>query len=62
MLDTLGVTINGQKKSFVNNTDTRNAVKEALTRIENGKYTFTTNQQLMDKLKSGEFGELRWGL
>ena len=61
-LDTLGVTINGQKKSSVNNTDTRNAVKEALTRIENGKYTFTTNQQLMDKLKSGEFGELRWGL
>lgn len=61
-LDTLGVTINGQKKSFVNNTDSRNAVKEALARIEDGRYTFTTNQELMDKLKSGEFGKLRWGL
>lgn len=61
-LDTLGVTINGQKKSFVNNTDARNVVKEALTRIEDGRYTFTTNQELMNKLESGEFGKLRWGL
>ncbi len=61
-LDTLGVNINGQKKSFVNNSDAKAAVNEALKQIESGSYKFTTNQQLMNDLKNGKFGKLRWGL
>lgn len=61
-LDELGVTIWGQKKSNVNNGDAKKAVKEALKQITEGKYTFTTNQQLMDDLKNHKFGHLGWGL
>lgn len=61
-LETLGVDIWGQKKSNVNNTDAKNAVNTALNEIQNGTYTFTSNQQLMNDLKSGRFGSLGWGL
>ena len=61
-LNTLGVNINGQKKSFVNNSDANAAVNEALKQIESGSYKFTSNQQLMNDLKNGKFGKLRWGL
>ena len=60
-LDSLGVTIFGQKKSNVNNNDARKAVQEALRQIESGEYTFTSNQQLMDDLKNHKFGHLGWG-
>lgn len=61
-LDSLGVTIYGQKKSNVNNGDARKAVQEALKRIKDGTYTFTSNQDLMTALKNGDFGKLGWGL
>lgn len=61
-LNTLGVTIWGQKKSNVNNKDAKNAVNEAYKQIQEGKYTFTSNQQLMNDLKNGKFGKLGWGL
>lgn len=61
-LDTLGVTIWGQKKSNVNNNDAKKAVREALHQINEGKYKFTTNQQLMNDLKNHKFGKLGWGL
>ena len=61
-LNTLGVTINGQTKSFVNNKDAKNAVNEALYEIQEGTYRFTSNQQLMNDLKNGVFGKLGWGL
>lgn len=61
-LKSLGVTIYGQNKSNVNNSDAKAAVKEALNQIQNGTYQFTTSQQLMDDLKNGKFGTLRWGL
>lgn len=61
-LDELGVTIYGQKKSNVNNTDARNAVKKALEEIQNGTYIYKDNQTLMDQLKNGDFGKLGWGL
>lgn len=61
-LDTLGVTIGGQKKSYVNNKDAKNAVNKALSEIQNGTYTFSTNQDLMNDLKNGRFGKLGWGL
>ncbi len=61
-LDTLGVTIWGQKKSNVNNNDAKSAVNKALDEIKEGTYTFTTNQELMNDLKNERFGKLRWGL
>ena len=61
-LDKLSVNINGQKKSFVRNEDARNAVNTALTQIKNGSYKYTNNQQLMNDLKNGKFGNLHWGL
>lgn len=61
-LDTLGVTIWGQKKSNVNNNDAKSAVNKALNEITEGTYTFTTNQELMNDLKNERFGRLRWGL
>lgn len=61
-LDSLGVTIWGQKKSNVNNKDAKNAVNRALSEIKEGTYTFTTNQELMNDLKNERFGKLRWGL
>ena len=61
-LDSLGVTIWGQKKSNVNNNDAQKAVKEALRQIEAGEYKFTNNQQLMNDLKNHKFGHLGWGL
>ena len=61
-LDSLGVTIFGQKKSMVNNEDAKKAVYEALKQIQNKQYTFTTNQKLMDDLKNFRFGYLGWGL
>lgn len=61
-LDSLGVTIWGQKKSNVNNKDAKNAVNKALSEIKEGTYTFTTNQELMNDLKNERFGKLRWGL
>ena len=60
-LDSLGVTIFGQKKSNVNNSDAKSAVNTALKQIESGEYIYTTAQQLMDDLKNGVFGKLRWG-
>lgn len=60
-LDSLGVNIWGQKKSNVNNSDAKKAVNEALKQINNGDYIFTSNQQLMNDLKNGYFGKLRWG-
>lgn len=61
-LDTLGVTIWGQKKSNVNNNDAKSAVNKALNEITEGTYIFTTNQELMNDLKNERFGKLRWGL
>ncbi len=61
-LNELGVNIWGQKKSNVNNADAKDAVNEALRRIKEGEYVYTTNQQLMNDLKNGEFGHLGWGL
>lgn len=61
-LNELGVTINGGTKSYVNNKDARNAVNTALSKIQDGSYKFTTNQQLMNDLKNGNFGKLGWGL
>lgn len=60
-LEELGVTIFGQKKSMVNNNDAKKAVKEALKQIKEGKYPGITNQELMNKLKNGDFGHLGWG-
>ena len=60
-LKELGVTIWGQTKSNVNNNDAKKAVNEALKQIKEGKYTFTTNQQLMNDLKNHKFGYLGWG-
>lgn len=61
-LSQLGVNINGQTKNFVNNSDARSAVSNALSQIQNGTYKFTTNQQLMNDLNNGVFGSLGWGL
>ena len=61
-LSQLGVNINGQTKNFVNNSDARNAVSNALSQIQNGTYEFTSNQQLMNDLNNGVFGKLGWGL
>lgn len=61
-LNELGVTIWGQTKSNVNNKDAKKAVNNALSQIKNGDYKFTTNQQLMNDLKNGRFGNLGWGL
>ncbi len=60
-LKELGITIWGQTKSNVNNSDAKKAVKEALKQIKEGTYTFTTNQQLMNDLKNHRFGHLGWG-
>ena len=61
-LDTLGVTINGSKKSFANNSDIKKAVNNALKQIQEGSYKFRSNQQLMNDLKNGVFGNIGWGL
>lgn len=61
-LNQLGVNINGQTKNFVNNSDVKKAVSNALNQIQNGTYKFTTNQQLMNDLNNEVFGNLGWGL
>lgn len=61
-LNQLGVNINGQTKNFVNNSDVKKAVSNALNQIQNRTYKFTTNQQLMNDLNNGVFGNLGWGL
>lgn len=61
-LKELGVNIWGQTKSNVNNKDVKKAVNTALSKIKSGEYKFTSNQQLMNDLKNGTFGNLGWGL